>query len=286
MASQIHINNTIENLTNISTILLFVLTLISVIIAYNEFNDNKKRKSKENAVNLAHYFQNKILPLIEYTHNAVKDTELQDKLKRYFPENEIKDFDKSELIKLSGNQNIIQDIEELILKIPIVNLTNASLSTCKAVKDITSNMKFYSKTIFLPENFEDPKKQALYNELIPQNVRHAIKHNTEIAIRNEFNKTINELLNTLEWFSMNFNQGIADEGAVYQSLHQLFLSTVYELYYFISRNNECNSEKYYVNIIDLFLKWRSRKEKSLQLETKLEQELDSKKKGSIINVGV
>ena len=69
------------------------------------------------------------------------------------------------------------------------------------------------------------------------------------------------LANTLEYFAMYFNSEIANENAVYQSLHQTFISSVIILYPSICSVNSKSSEKYYTNIIDLFNKWVERRHK-------------------------
>ena len=74
----------------------------------------------------------------------------------------------------------------------------------------------------------------------------------------DFNQEISGLLNELEWFAMNCKYGLADEGLLYQSLHQTFLSTVWMLYFFISSRNENNADKLYTNLCWLFIKWRDR----------------------------
>ena len=78
--------------------------------------------------------------------------------------------------------------------------------------------------------------------------------NLDQEIRDEILKA----LNTLEYMCMYFNTNVAAEKAVYQSLHQVFISTIKLLYLYISSKNENNKDKYFTNIIELFNKWNTR----------------------------
>lgn len=70
-----------------------------------------------------------------------------------------------------------------------------------------------------------------------------------------------QILNKLEAFSMAFNHKVADESVVYQSLHQMFFTTVKTLYIKIAIVNEYEKDKYYTNIIKLFNDWDKRYKK-------------------------
>ena len=89
---------------------------------------------------------------------------------------------------------------------------------------------------------------------------------SEAALRFQTNSLITQLLNQLEWFSMNFNYEIAAEKVVYQSLHQVFLSTVQILYFFIALHNKsAPSDKYYTNLMILYNKWKARDDKKKRI---------------------
>jgi len=79
-------------------------------------------------------------------------------------------------------------------------------------------------------------------------------------------------LNKLEWFSMAFTTGLADETVVYQSLHQSFLNVVKLLYFKIASCNENIYDKYYVNTIGLFHIWSSRQQEAQEEVRKMEEE--------------
>lgn len=86
-------------------------------------------------------------------------------------------------------------------------------------------------------------------------------------------KLQDDTLNKLESFCMYFKYGLADEEIVYQSLHQVFLDTISLLYYSISSRNTDPCEKYYTNIINIFVNWRNRNEERKALLEKKRQEI-------------
>lgn len=94
----------------------------------------------------------------------------------------------------------------------------------------------------------------------------------ELAI--EFDSQVNTVLNKLEWMSMYFNLGVADENVVYQSLHQTMLNTITALYIWISYRNTDPCEKYYDNVITLFNRWHEKRNKKRQEYTKKRKKLD------------
>ena len=78
----------------------------------------------------------------------------------------------------------------------------------------------------------------------------------------DYSDELNELLNNLEFFSMHFTTGVADEEVVYQSLHKTFLSLVELFYYDISLNNVKNDTKLFTNVIKLYNRWKEKSNKA------------------------
>ena len=70
--------------------------------------------------------------------------------------------------------------------------------------------------------------------------------------------TITNLFNKLESISMEFNTEL-DDDVVYHSLHQLYIKTIKTLYPQICNLNNGNvADKYYSNIIELYVKWSNK----------------------------
>ena len=82
-------------------------------------------------------------------------------------------------------------------------------------------------------------------------------------------------LNKLEYFSMNFISDIGEDEIIYPSLHQVFFAYVEISYIYIASKNKATiKDKYYTNIIKLYIKWKKRyleewkKEKEAKEEAK------------------
>lgn len=73
---------------------------------------------------------------------------------------------------------------------------------------------------------------------------------------------INQTLNNLEFFAMHFMHKTADSSVVYQSLHQVYIKTVEQLYYFIAGLNVDPVEKYYTNTIALYIEWTQMRDRN------------------------
>ena len=77
------------------------------------------------------------------------------------------------------------------------------------------------------------------------------------ALWREFFDIVSNALNDLEFFSMNFISGVADDSIVFPLLHQTYLTLVQLLYYYIAIQNKNEKDKFYTNVIELFEKWRT-----------------------------
>lgn len=246
-------NMTWEDWGAISQIVLTLFTIASVFIAYRTYKDGKQRKKVEISVNLAHYYQENIIQKISYIIAVLEGTPAEDLMKRSFPRKSVKDFDQEELISLSGKPNITYLVDKTIDEIPIQNI-------------------LFSKAVYMDRLKQMSKQDILLSIGDLQKSGKA----SATSMLAEFKADINELLNILEWFSMNFVQEIADEESVYQSLHQSFISIVYSLYYFISKNNTQNCGKYFTNLIALYNIWSERKQNLARKEEKFKRKVKNK----------
>lgn len=73
------------------------------------------------------------------------------------------------------------------------------------------------------------------------------------------NEVVNETLNCLEYFSMNFTHKTADESVVFASLSPTFLEIVQLMYYEIANVND-ERVHLYSNVIKLFNIWKDKTE--------------------------
>jgi hypothetical protein len=75
--------------------------------------------------------------------------------------------------------------------------------------------------------------------------------------QNEVSNLISDILNCMEYFALNFTNGIADSDSIYQVIHQHYIETVETLSIDICVANIGKDEfKYYTNIIALYNEWK------------------------------
>lgn len=227
--------NTLLIIINASMLLLTVVSVICAIVAYKH---QKKRARKESACKLAQYYAENIIKKFSFISSVFNICKTLEYIKKTVELNRIRNFDNEELEVILKGKNIKK--KEFMDKVtgfdPLVIL-NCRIAQIEPVAD---RSKIYQE--FVEINEQD-------DTLVLKNASFLI---------NDFLQDITDLLNSLEWFSMNCNYRIADEELLYQSLHQTFLSTVWMLYAFIASNNTNNENKTYTNIIELFNLWRDR----------------------------
>lgn len=238
-------NVTIIDFSDILTIinacisgLLLLVTIISVVCAFKAYYHQKERAKKDAACQLARVYADEVLPQYQIVVGVLTKSELLDFIKRVFPMDNLCSFNFQEMMSFSMAAEINRN--ELISKMETFNpLDILDVLTGSTSSVVDRNVLNAEYSIINEET----------RERIPRN---------PLFLQDQFMDTISHLLNTLEWFSMNCRYGLADEELLYQSLHQTFLSTVWMLYYFISKNNFNNEDKYFTNIIWLFKKWKER----------------------------
>ncbi|MBP3704785.1 MAG: hypothetical protein J6I98_04540 [Clostridia bacterium] len=221
----------------INAAMLF-LTVVSVICAIIAYKHQKKRARKESACKLAQYYAENVIKKYSYVSSVFKICKTLEYINKTVELDQIRNFDNEEFEMILKDKEI--NPKEFMKKAnefdPFVIL-NCRIAQIDLISD---RSKIYSEFI---------EKDEKDDTLILKNASFLI---------NDFAQDITNLLNSLEWFSMNCNYRIADEELLYQSLHQTFLSTVWMLYAFIASNNTSNENKMYTNIIELFNLWRDR----------------------------
>jgi len=238
----------IADFASIVGVLGVVIAFIAVRVAYRqaltvyeEYKVKQKRASLENAVNLARIYEQEILKSLFWIRNVFENSHMSEFIKSNLNIGALKTvrFTLSEMKSISGNENISQLFNTEFLKID------------------TSFIQL-NKSLYANYELSTTKKDT--SEML------------SVFILEDFMREIYRLLNSLEWFSMNFTKNIADESAVYQSLHQTFISCIRYLYYFIAIKNKTASEKLYTNLIELYNLWNTRlAEKSEEEVAKLKE---------------
>ena len=191
--------------------------------AIKSYEYNCGWQEKEKAAELARFYAERMIPKITYIN--IISAEYRDLLVQ-IRDVEMRSFTVTELKSLTS-----KDICEIIEK---------RVQNCKVEL-------FQLARKCLPESM-----RTSFPETQDQNIQ---------FYEMEFDQISSQLLNELEYFSMCFTSGIADETVVYQSLHQTFFSTIKMLYYKIAVQNDVIKDKYYTHTIKLYKLWLERDKK-------------------------
>lgn len=217
-----------------------IIAVWQYYLSSKSMKNNLEIQQVQRAIDLAEYYKDNILrysPAIKYVFEKTDILSIINNLRI----DHLHDFDVHELNKLF-TQNEIDKLK---------NLKNSDLFY-QSVLDANT---IYGLGANIPDKKEeisagkeeikgvDDKDYATDNSLAPAFLANLIK----------------DMLNNLEYFALHFHHNTADESVVYQSLHQTYLEIIRVLYYFISKQNEDASAKYYTNIIWLFEKWGDKK---------------------------
>jgi hypothetical protein len=203
--------------------------------AIKSYEYNCGWQEKEKATELAKFYADQMMPKIGYIN--VVSAVYRDLLVE-IKDDEMSRFTLSELQSLTS-KNIYEGIHERIQKCDIE--------------------RFQLARTFLPTNMKAEFTEA---------------EDISIALYAvEFEFISSQLLNELEYFSMCFTSGVADETIVYQSLHQTFFSTIKMLYYKIAVQNNVTKDKYYTHTIKLYKQWRDRDKQNERQQAAAEEQM-------------
>lgn len=255
------------NLYNVSSTVILMGTLIYIAKQTNiQKKDLEMRinyQKREKAIEMAKVFSELIDKTI-LVSEVLKNLEAINKINISDSDyNHLNYFDEDELKKLFDED----DLGKIKSEINIKNIGLEKYISAYAITGDSSLNKFKDEIIFLiNEKFlRNEKTKQEYDKM-------------DIIIKREFSKTMVELLNQLEWFSMHFMSDIAEEKTVYQSLHQIYLKTI-KLYYphIAYLNRKGIKDKYYCNIIGLYVKWANIYHKEKEDEVKRNKKISDLK---------
>lgn len=152
-------------------------------------------------------------------------------------------------LKIEKSAQLAEEYKEKI--IPKISIITSSLGKMDEVN------KIYDKVDKGKVNKFD--RNELLNYLNREEINKMIAlTSSNVKIKDEeipLFEIINDVLNELEVFCINFNSGIADATIVYQSLHQTFFKCVRYLYVYISSRNDKPRDKYFTNLIWVYNDW-------------------------------
>ncbi len=228
----------LENINYILQIVTSVVMIIGVVIAVWQYvltarceRTKISNERVEKAVQLSEYYKNNILSNVSALRYVFKESGVADILGKIKPADMV-NFDSVELNdKLSP-----ADIKELVQIMESEKMAKIILYV-----DQVYNLNLdVVKYIDVSDEEEGEKK---------------ISVNKEGVLRQFMSQIVNDLLNNMEYFAMNFTHKVADESVVYQSLHQTYIEAVQLLYYDISKNNKPDGRQFYTNVVELYKTW-------------------------------
>lgn len=250
-----------------------------------------KLQKKEIGINLDYQKREKALEMCEFYETLIKDMsfisyiyEKNWKLQKLENKFEMQEFNKEEFLKIHDEESLGKF---MIIPVELVLDEYFEKKFISKHFDKEFDLKIYNE--FKPRNytFLDEKdiqerikglkdKKDIEEKIEEVNVLNKELFDLKETIRNEFFQNVSGLLNKLEFFSMNFISGIADESVVYQSLHQSFFSIVGFFYPRICFfNSSSGKDKYFTNLIELHNIWKERERKQEEKERQFKKELNN-----------
>jgi len=275
--------NWLGSLAAFSNIALLILTFISVKYAYQVYIHQKDRAKKDASCSLAKCFADYIIDQITFISNCLRASECTNIIEEIFPINSLILFDEGELYELTKNNK--ENFEKLKLKMDSMDpvcIAQAMLIDAKTFQE-AKQIRDHIGLMMLDDTSMITKAAQKLGERELGLLREE-KQLLESFYAFKYDSVLTELQNRLEWFALTCRYGLADEEMIYQSLHTVFLHTVWSVSYYISIRNVNADDKLYTNIIWLFNHWRNRsieiKEGIKSNEQAAEEQLKKVKRGS------
>lgn len=233
----------------ILTVGSLLLVAIQTYLLRKTYQYNSDWQEKEKAIELSAYYKDEILPSVAYISFVLKQTGIMERLSGIHQDN-IDTFTKGELFRLT-NRDIEGQIEG---KYQDANNIQ-TLITGRLIREQRTNIPLYKMNTRAIEVYyaglEKEKDESESANDIPDDQREVLLQ----TLWMEFKSIVSDTLNSLEYFSMYFVTGVADDSVVFQSLHQTFIVLVQMLYYYIAMQNTNEKDMYYTNIIELYKQW-------------------------------
>lgn len=233
----------------ILTVGSLLLVAIQTYLLRKTYRYNCDWQEKEKAIELSAYYKDEILPSVEYIGFFLRETGIMECL-RGINQNNIDSFNQNELYRLTS-----RDIESQI---------DSKRENIQDLQKLINLRRDYNQITQKPLHAINPQHIAAYAAEVRQEknsdgsavvVPDSIKNALLSDLWFEFDIVVSNTLNSLEYFSMNFITGVADDSVVFQSLHQTFIVLVQMLYYYIAMQNTNEKDIYYTNIIGLYKRW-------------------------------
>lgn len=148
---------------------------------------------------------------------------------------------------------------------------------CSEIMDIINkheteikNAKYFNQNEY--NTIFEEKERRLYKVFLMSSVK--IDENNQIVV----SEILQDVINQLEHCSISFNSGLAEDTAVYQSMHQVIFQLFPCVYPWIGDINKSSVDLYYTNLCELYVRWNKIREKAIYKENKAMKKLENYRK--------
>ncbi|MFC2422562.1 MAG: hypothetical protein ACFNPZ_00770 [Fusobacterium polymorphum] len=257
-----------------------VTTIIGLRFIYKQLKLTRKDyeakftyQKREKATEMAKEFE-------QFVVNSTFITDLLERTSLTKILSSLKINDNNKLIFEEFNQNEMEEIlkQDKIEKVLAENKIEGNVYVFKEIYKIDYSIIAHMAQDFFKDN-EYRKENIDYlasingfkyfsekelREKTDNKIEDKIKYNKSLSyFKKKLDYDMKEMyfknLNKLEYIAMNFISDIADDKIVYNSLHQLFFSYVELNYFYIAAlNSNGKKDKFYMNIIELYKKWKTK----------------------------
>lgn len=262
------IDKIINLVANLATTSMVGFAAYQCVILKKDYKLKNEKEERAKAIELSKFYADNLINNINYLFYIFSESGIDTKLK-HLKFTQLKEFDQQELFDLI-EENSLREIKTKLNNIDPDILAKANLSfvgkySKESIVEHSTFLSLESEAQVAADSIKKTHKPT------SSNVVFHLKYYTE------FNNIMVSTLNSLEYFCMSFNNGIADEETIYQSLHQSFLGIVKLLYFKIADINLTGKDKYYTNIISLFNKWAARHAHQEKTELEYKRKIPHKK---------
>ena len=264
-------NSNLEIVYYTSQIISSIFVIAGVVIAVWQYFITARSQLNQisidriqKAIDLSEYYKDNILH---------KSTPIRFVYEQSGIFNLIKNVDKDKMLRFEDSEAGIllekDKYDKLKAKTKTKEFSNAVLAA-----DYIYGLKI-SKDIIISGDNQDGNDE---------DIKKAVELKGEMAAKAFMIDEVSGVLNNIEYFAMNFAHGVADDSVVYRSLHQSYIDIMQLLYFNISNLNNSSNDKYYLNAIELYNKWKSQKDRDINEKNIIDMTREAKNKGTIVNM--
>lgn len=219
-----------------------VIALLQYISSYYQHKENKRNETKVEAAKLANMFVQEVIPEINKLTELYSLANLNDEIIKFLYKKDLENFDCEEV------KRIFSDVDKYMSR-----LASAYME------------KYESDQLdIISQKYKDNKGKNTHEYMI-----------ILLDCIPKVSWMCSSLGNTLEYFAICFNSGVADDETVYQSLHEIFFNAVHMIYIFCFITNVQECDRKYYNISELYKRWMDKYKQLSKQE--LEEERAAKK---------